>query len=91
MAKATTKAATAAKTAAEKPAKSPELKMRMKVGRTIGRGVWLTGYKAENPDATKEQRKAAWIEARKDFTKIGLNALKTLEKSGFHVAEKPAS
>ena len=82
MAKATTKA--------DKDTTSPEHKMRMKAGRTIGRGVWLTGYKAENPDATKEERQAAWNEARKDFTKIGMKALKTLEKTGYQVVEKPA-
>lgn len=67
-----------------------EQKLRMRVGRTIGRGVWMTGYKAEHPEATKEERSVAWEEARKDFTKIGLKALRTLEKTGFEVIKKPA-
>lgn len=70
---------------------SDEQKLRMRVGRTIGRGVWLTGFKAENPNATKDERRAAWDEAREDFTKVGMRALKTLEKTGYQVIAKPAS
>ena len=81
--------AAAAKTTAAKPPldeiRTPEHKLRMRIGRTIGRGVWLASHKAEFPDATKEERKAAWEAARKDFQKIGLKALKTLEKTGFQV------
>ncbi len=82
------KATTAKKTV--KKEHSPEHKQRMRIGRTIGRSIWLTGYKAEHPQATKEERQAAWSEARKDFTKIGLKSLKTLEKTGYQVVEKPA-
>ncbi|MCF2904544.1 hypothetical protein L0666_06060 [Octadecabacter sp. CECT 8868] len=89
----TTKSTTTAKAAAASDAKkdgpTPEHKLRMRVGRTIGRGVWLTGFKAENPNATKEERRTAWYEAQKDFTKIGMKALKTLEKTGYQVIEKP--
>lgn len=74
---------------AEKAERSPEHKMRMNIGRTIGRGVWLAGYKVEFPDATKAEQQVAWKEARKDFQKIGLKALKTLEKTGYQVIENP--
>jgi len=76
---------------AEKAPPSPEHKMRMRIGRSLGRGVWLTGYKVENPTATKEERQAAWHEARKDFTKVGMRALKSLEKNGFEVVPKADS
>ena len=89
MAKATT--TKTAPAAVQKTPPTPEHKMRMRIGRTIGRGIWLTGYKSEHPDATKEERQAAWNEARKDFTKIGLKALKTLEKTGYQVIEKPGA
>jgi len=82
------KTTTATKTAA-KIERSPEHLHRMAVGRTIVRSVWLTGYKVEFPEATTEERKLAWKEARKDFTKIGLKALKTLEKTGYKVIEDP--
>ncbi len=82
--------AKATKAAAPKAeGKGPEHKMRMRVGRTIGRGVWLTGYDAEHPNATKEERAAAWDKDRKDFTKIGLRALKALERKGYQVTERP--
>ena len=71
---------------------TPEQALRKRAGRSIGRGVWLAGFKAENPDASREDAKQAWNEARKDFTKIGMRALKTLEKAGLKVveAEEPA-
>ena len=75
--------------AAKKIERTPEHRMRTRIGLTIGRGVWLAGYKIEHPDATAEERKTAWKEARKDFKKIGTKALKTLEKTGFEVTEKP--
>ncbi|MCF2870015.1 hypothetical protein L0664_02950 [Octadecabacter sp. G9-8] len=74
---------------AKKIERTPEHRMRTRVGLTIGRGVWLAGYKIEFPNATADERKAAWKEARKDFKKIGMKALKTLEKNGFEVVEKP--
>lgn len=76
---------------AAQPQQSPEKKMRIRAARNIGRGVWVVGYNAENPTATKEDRQAAWHEARKEFTKIGMGALRSLEKSGFEVTEKTAS
>ena len=69
-------------------APTPEHKVRMRVARTIARSVWQTGYNAEHPDATNEEKKAAWNDARKDFTKVGMRALKTLEKTGYEVVEK---
>jgi len=73
-----------------KPRSTAEQQLRKSIGRTIGRGVWITWFKAEFPNATKAERHAAWDEARKDFTKIGLKALKTLEKTGYEVVVKPS-
>ncbi len=81
--------ADAVKAETTKPAATPEQKMRLRAGRTIGRGVWLLGFKEEHPTASKEDRNAAWIEVRKDFTKVGMRALKALEKNGYEVVEKP--
>lgn len=71
--------------AEDTPQLTPEQALRKRAGRTIGRGVWLTGYKAEHPEATREEVKLAWAEARKDFTRIGMRALKTLENAGMKV------
>jgi hypothetical protein len=70
--------------------RTPEHRMRARIGLTIGRGVWSAGYKIENPEATDAERKLAWKEARKDFKKIGMKALRSLEKNDFEVIEKPA-
>ena len=70
--------------------RTPEHRMRARIGLTIGRGVWLAGYKMEFPESTKEERNLAWKDARKDFKKIGMKALKTLEKNDFQVIETPS-
>lgn len=68
---------------------TPEQALRRRAGRTIGRGVWLAGFQEEYPDATREDTQKAWGEVRADFTKIGMRALKTLERGGFRVVEAP--
>ena len=69
------------------PDLTPEQALRKRAGRTIGRGVWLAGYTAEHTEATRDEVKEAWAEARADFTKVGMKALKTLEKAGMKVVE----
>ena len=68
-----------------------EQALRKRAGRTIGRGVWLVGFEASHPNATKEEKKAAWAEDRRDFKVIGMKALRTLEKAGMKVVENPDS
>lgn len=79
-----------ATTTKEKAPLTDEQRLRARAGLTIGRGIWQAGYKAENPEATKEQRSAAWKEVRKEFKKIGMKSLKALEKNGLQVVEKPS-
>jgi len=73
-----------------KETRSPEQILRSRAGLAIGRGVWLAHFKSENPNATPEERKAAWPLVRKQYKKIGMNALKGLEKNGFQVTEAPS-
>lgn len=68
-----------------------EQALRKRAGRTIGRGVWLVGFEAEHPNATNEEKKAAWEKDRTAFKKIGMRALRTLEKTGMKVVEDPGS
>ena len=80
-----------AETKTKTPA-TPEQKMRRKASRLIGYTAWIQGYKAANPGASKENRKAAWATARKVQTQTGRRTLKALEKNGFTLvqAEAPA-
>jgi len=73
-------------------AKTPlteEQKMRRRVARLLGRTSWFQEYKAQNPTATKEERDAAWKDARKEATKRGSRLMKVLTKRGFSVTHTP--
>jgi len=61
--------------------------LRKRAGRTSDRGVWLVGFEPEHPNATNEERKAAWAKERTTFKKISMKALRTLEKTGVKVVE----
>jgi len=72
----------------EETTKTPlteEQKQRRRVGRSIGLAFFNANYKAQNPDATKEDRKAAWKAARKTQTKIGMRALRQIERAGLAI------
>jgi hypothetical protein len=53
------------------------------VARAIARALWLTGFKAANPDAANPEINAAWKSVRQTQTKPVLQALKTLERRGY--------
>jgi hypothetical protein len=72
-----------------------EQKTRRRVARLIGRTAWFQDFKAQHPEATKEEREAAWKDARKTATKRGARLVSVLEKKGYSLsyappAEKPA-
>lgn len=67
------------------PPLSDEQKQRRRVGRSIGLAFFNAGFKAQNPDATREERKAAWKEARKAQTRIGMRALRQIERAGLAI------
>ena len=69
---------------------TPEQKARRKAVRLIGWSTWVNDYKAANPKATKEERKAAWAAARKAQAKTGRRVLRALEKKGFAVTQTGA-
>lgn len=56
----------------------------------LGRSLWLQKFKAANPDATPEARKAAWEEVKETEKKAARSALRKLERSGLRIVEKPA-
>lgn len=62
-----------------------EQKQRRRVGRSIGLAFFTANYKADNPQASKEDRKAAWKAARKAQTRIGMRALRQIELAGLAI------
>lgn len=64
---------------------SDEQKQRRRAGRGIALAFFNASFKAQNPDATKEERKTAWKEARKAQTRIGMRALRQMERAGLAI------
>ncbi|MEQ9259102.1 MAG: hypothetical protein RIG84_08380 [Roseovarius sp.] len=60
-----------------------EQKSRRRASRAIGFAIFGEQFNAENPDAGRDARKAAWKSSAKQYTKIGMKVLKRLEKAGF--------
>ena len=80
---------------AEAETKTPlteEQKKRRWAGRKIAFLYFNQQYRIDNPEASKEERKAAWKEAKRTQTKIALRTLNQLERAGFGISvpEKPA-
>lgn len=64
-----------------------EQKTRRRAGRTLGRALWRQEFDAANPEATREERSLAWKTVSKERTKVGMRAMRQLEKAGFQVIE----
>lgn len=60
-----------------------EQKQRRWAGRKLAFLHFNQQFRAENPEASKEERKAAWKEVRKAQTKIAMRALSHMERAGF--------
>ena len=73
---------------AEAKTKTPlteEQKQRRWAGRRLAFLHFNQQYRADNPEASKEDRKAAWKEAKKAQTKIALRTLNQMERAGFGI------
>ncbi len=74
---------------AEAKTKAPlteEQKQRRWAGRKLAILHFNQQFSAANPEASKEERKAAWKEAKKAQTKIALRTLTQLEREGFGIS-----
>jgi len=64
---------------------------RRKAARVIGYTSWRNEWRANNPEGTPEERKAAWETARTGATQNARKLLRSLEKKGLRiVAAEPA-
>lgn len=71
---------------AEAKTKTPlteEQKQRRWVGRKLAFLQFNQQFSAANPEASKEERKAAWNEAKKTQTRMAMRTLTQMERAGF--------
>lgn len=61
---------------------SPEVKALRQAGKALAFNLWRDDWRAANPKATPDERKAAWGEVRKAETRKAIKALKALQKRG---------
>ncbi|WP_243613193.1 hypothetical protein [Shimia aestuarii] len=66
-----------------------EQKMRRRVARLIGRTAWFQEFRAQHPTASKQERDAAWKDARKAATKRGARLVRVLAKKGYSLSYTP--
>ncbi|MEQ8877174.1 MAG: hypothetical protein RIC49_12260 [Phycisphaerales bacterium] len=62
-----------------------EQKQRRWAGRKLAFLHFDQQYRVANPEASKEERKAAWKEAKKAQTKIAMRTLNQMERAGFGI------
>lgn len=63
-----------------------EAKEFREAAKQIAYGVWKHNFRIANPQASDEERKKAWDEAREVQVKAGKKALQALQKAGFAVS-----
>jgi hypothetical protein len=59
--------------------------------RAIARVLWQHDFKTANPEATPEQRKEGWAQARTQYVKLGKQVQKRLERAGFVIQAAPGA
>lgn len=52
----------------------------------IGKAYWMSLFKTQYPNATKEEKTASWKEHRKEYTKVGRTAVRMLLKNGYSIS-----
>lgn len=67
-----------------------EKKARRRAAKVVGWAVWSDAFRAANPKATKEERRAAWNVAKGQNKRLGSKVVKALEKRGYELNVKPA-
>jgi hypothetical protein len=73
----------------EKKPVSPEQKEQRRAVKVLAFNVWRKQWRAANPKASKEERKAAWGAVRGDEIRKARQMMNALKKGGFKiVAEK---
>lgn len=69
----------------DKTPKTPEQTAIRKAVRLVAYTAWLQDFRDSNPDATQDQRKLAWEEAKKDELRKGRKIIKALKRKGYEL------
>jgi hypothetical protein len=73
----------------EKTPLTPEQKARRRAAKVVAWTIWSNAYRIANPNATKEERRAAWAEAKGGEHKLlARRIVKALENKGYGFSEK---
>ncbi|WP_140197053.1 hypothetical protein [Pelagovum pacificum] len=66
-----------------------EQKMRRRAARDLGRALFRADFDTANPEATAQERKAAYKDVSRQQTKLGMRMMRRLEQSGFKLVPDP--
>lgn len=61
------------------------------LAKDIGYGVWNKTFMTDFPDASPEEKKAAWGEAREQQQELGKEILRRMERKGYKVSMSAAA
>lgn len=67
----------------EQTPKTPEQTALRKAVRLVAYTAWLQDFRAAHPDATQEERKAAWATAKQGEIRKGRKVVKALKSKGY--------
>jgi hypothetical protein len=65
---------------------TPLTEVQKKAAIAIARSYWNSAFKAQYPNATKEQKLASWQQSRKEYLRLGKLAVRQLSRSGFQIS-----
>ena len=71
----------------EKTPKTPEQTAMRKAVRLVAYTAWLQDFRANNPDATADQRKVAWTAAKQGEIRKGRKIIKALKRKGYDLTK----
>lgn len=75
----------------EKTPKTPEDTAIRKAVRLVAYTAWLQDFRASNPNATEDQRKVAWEEAKKGELRKGRKIINALKQKGYDLTRPEQS
>lgn len=61
------------------------------IARTLGKILWDREFRQANPQASVEDRRAAWQAARKDYVKMGRQVAMRMQRAGLDITTRAAA
>lgn len=67
-----------------------EARQERKTAQLLAFNRWRLDWRAANPEASKDDRRAAWLEVRKSEVRKSRKALRAVVKNGYRIEADPA-